>query len=77
MCTFGIIFIYGTAQHNIPQSTTSTEDTTTDTDTTTSTEDTKEIHIHNTSLKNIALSLIPEIESLAKDGYTKIVLEDN
>lgn len=58
-------------------STTSTTDTTNDTDTTTTTEDTKEIHIHNTSLKNIALSLIPEIESLAKDGYTKIVLEDN
>jgi hypothetical protein len=53
---------------------TSTSTTGTGTDTT-KTEEQKEIHIHNTGLQQIAISLIPEFESLARDGYTKIVVE--
>lgn len=47
------------------------------TSTTTKAEEPKEIHVHNTGLRDIAISLIPEFEELASKGYTKIVIEGN
>ena len=40
-------------------------------------EEKKEIHIHNTSLRNVAITLIPELEDLINKGYSKIVLQED